>query len=452
MSPKLCPNALSKLSDSELQKSLHDLVRCRRRVTVDILLHLDEVERRGLHLEGACSSLFAYCVQVLSFSEGSAYKHIRASRAARQFPLLLSCVADGSLHLSGISVLSKHLRDENHVELIGAAVNRSKREIERLVAERFGKPEASSGIRKLPERGAQKVPTSSTEANPPGASQRGAGDVDTRTLPLFGELDSGEASSQASKEGLGPRGMEAGPARTAAAGPASPVAGSGSAVPSEVRPKHRSPPRPPEIQPVSGARYSVRFTASAELREKLQTATDLLRHQIPSGDLAQVVDRAVTLLVEKLEARKFGSKRSRASKATLATTPPSETTPSAPERPTTPSRQDQKTTPSAPERPTTPTIQVTTTRPTSTKRRSRYIPAAARREVYERDGGQCTFRSSDGRRCSERGWLEFHHETPFALGGASTAENLTLRCKLHNAFAAEQDFGRPSWPVVAAPS
>jgi hypothetical protein len=38
--------------------------------------------------------------------------------------------------------------------------------------------------------------------------------------------------------------------------------------------------------------------------------------------------------------------------------------------------------------------------------------------------------------------LELHHEHAFALGGPATAKNLTLRCRAHNALAAEQDFGR----------
>jgi hypothetical protein len=38
--------------------------------------------------------------------------------------------------------------------------------------------------------------------------------------------------------------------------------------------------------------------------------------------------------------------------------------------------------------------------------------------------------------------LELHHEHAHALGGPPTAKNLTLRCRAHNALAAEGDFGR----------
>src|SRR5439155_22987946 len=72
---------------------------------------------------------------------------------------------------------------------------------------------------------------------------------------------------------------------------------------------------------------------------------------------------------------------------------------------------------------------------------SRRPTAAVRREVWKRDGGQCTFVGTDGRRCSERRGLEFAHDTAFANGGPATAWNLRLRCRPHNAYEADLDFG-----------
>ena len=75
--------------------------------------------------------------------------------------------------------------------------------------------------------------------------------------------------------------------------------------------------------------------------------------------------------------------------------------------------------------------------------KSRYIPRKVLREVYARDGGQCTFVSRDGRRCTARGFLELHHhETTFARGGEATVDNLRLTCRAHNALLAERDYGR----------
>jgi len=67
------------------------------------------------------------------------------------------------------------------------------------------------------------------------------------------------------------------------------------------------------------------------------------------------------------------------------------------------------------------------------------VPRSVLREVYARDGGQCTFVSADGRRCAARGLLEIHHhDTPYALGGAATVDNLRLMCRVHNGLQAER--------------
>src|SRR6185503_13397794 len=76
------------------------------------------------------------------------------------------------------------------------------------------------------------------------------------------------------------------------------------------------------------------------------------------------------------------------------------------------------------------------------RQRGRYIPVAIRRAVRQRDEYCCTFVSEEGRRCCEVSRLEFHHVKPFALLRKHTVEGITLRCRAHNAFAAEEDFGR----------
>jgi len=72
---------------------------------------------------------------------------------------------------------------------------------------------------------------------------------------------------------------------------------------------------------------------------------------------------------------------------------------------------------------------------------SRHVPAVVKRAVWTRDQGRCAFVGNQGR-CPETGFLEFHHVVPFAEGGATTADNLHLRCRSHNALEAERHFGR----------
>jgi len=146
------------------------------------------------------------------------------------------------------------------------------------------------------------------------------------------------------------------------------------------------------VRPLAPERYEIRFTASGELREKLRAAQDLLGHAIPSGDIAQVFDRALTLLVADLSRRKFAAtSRPRRSRGQSET--------------------------------------------------SRNIPAEVRRRVDVSDGRRCRFVAPDGRRCDERRFLEYHHVVPYGARGKPTVENIQLRCRAHNGYEAEQFYG-----------
>ena len=136
----------------------------------------------------------------------------------------------------------------------------------------------------------------------------------------------------------------------------------------------------------------MQFTASDELRKKLERAQDLMRHANAEGDLAVVVERALDLLLEKLEKQRLG-KTSRPRRS-----------------------QEQG----------------------DTERVSR----ATRRAVFERDGERCTFTDAQGHRCPATTWLELDHVIPRARGGANEVGNLRVRCRAHNALYAEQTFGK----------
>ena len=165
-----------------------------------------------------------------------------------------------------------------------------------------------------------------------------------------------------------------------------------SVAPASDPPPGSAPPcRPAVVAPLDPERYKVQFTVSRDTYDKLRRVQDLLRHQVPDGDPGAIFDRAVALLLQELERKKLAQ----ASHPRPARAP-------------------------APG--------------------SRHVPAAVRREVWKRDGGRCAFIGNAGR-CTECGFLEFHHVVPFADGGPTTAENLQLRCRAHNAYEAEEHFG-----------
>ena len=142
---------LATLPDRDLLRALHDLVSRDCQLEADLLIHLAEVDARLLYLEEGCSSMFAYCSEVLHFSEAQAYDRIKAARAARSYPAVLERIRRGEIHLSGVKLLAPHLTPESHVELLDRARHRSKRAIEELLADRAPKPDAPPIVRRLPQ-------------------------------------------------------------------------------------------------------------------------------------------------------------------------------------------------------------------------------------------------------------------------------------------------------------
>ena len=330
--------------------------------TAVLLSRIAEVDERRLYLEEGYPSMHAFCVRDLHYSEGAAYKRITAARAARRFPQIFVAVAEGRVHLSGIVMLSRYLTSGNVDELLAAATHQTKVEIEHLIARHFPRPD-------LPERlialdPAAPVPSSITSRE--GQLSPGTvGGAGTSTVPPV------EASP----------GMTAVSPVLAAPVPACQL--SPGTVPAEA-------PRP-RVRPLAPQRYGFQCTLDQESHDLLQRARELTSHEVPTGDMAQVLKITLQLAVGQLEKRKFA-----------ATSRPG------------------------------------ASRPSTT---ARHIPAAVKRAVRERDKDQCAFVSDGGKRCPARRMLEFDHQVPVALGGEATLENTRLLCRAHNQLAAERAFG-----------
>jgi hypothetical protein len=147
----------------------------------------------------------------------------------------------------------------------------------------------------------------------------------------------------------------------------------------------------PPVTPLAPDRYQFTFTGSRETRELLELARDLLRHAVPGGDTGEIMNRALKALVRELERKKFAvTERPRKSRG--------------PRDPQDPS-------------------------------------AAVKRDVFVRDDGRCRYVAPSGRRCNERAFAERHHVVARGKGGKGTAGNMGMRCRNHNQYEAERDFG-----------
>lgn len=294
--------SIASLGNEELLAVTRNLVKGSCAIEADLLLHLAEIDARGLYHSRGYPSMYAFCIGEFGFSESAAFKRIGVARASRAYPKILDAVRSGSVHLSGLLVLIPHLTQENHEDLLARAAGRTREAISGMVA----------------------------------------------------------AIAPWSAPCMSARRMRA-----------------------------------PSLVPVSEESYFLQASVSREGRDALQEAQDLLRHQIPDGDLGAIIEKAAKLLVDTLKKKRFavGRKARKSPEGSVET-------------------------------------------------ESRHIPDAVKRAVYERDGGQCTFVGENGKRCESTGPLEFNHDEGFALTHEHDVDKIHLMCRAHNQHLADRMYGR----------
>jgi hypothetical protein len=134
------------LSDSELVERLPALVQAERHAMVDVIEHLVEMERRRLYLRHAVSSLYCYCIERLGYAEDAALKRHRVAKLAVRLPQVLEELRAGTMHLTGLFLLSQHLTEDNAAALLGEARGKSRRQIEELIARWFPRPDVPPSL------------------------------------------------------------------------------------------------------------------------------------------------------------------------------------------------------------------------------------------------------------------------------------------------------------------
>jgi hypothetical protein len=142
---------LKHLTDERLISETKKIVNQEREILVQVLHHLKEIERRRLFSELGCTSLFAYVVKQLGYSEDQAHRRISAMRLLRDLPELEERVQDGKITLTNLSMAQSlfrreertmPLKKEQKIELMEALENKTSREAEKIVAQRFSLPAA----------------------------------------------------------------------------------------------------------------------------------------------------------------------------------------------------------------------------------------------------------------------------------------------------------------------
>jgi len=271
------------------------------------------------------------------------------ARLAQKFPVILEMLADGLVHLTAVHRLGPSLTEENHLRVLEEATYKSMAMVEEIVARLRPKSPVPSRIQKVLSAGTDGIPR-----------------VDGNGLFGSGESSAGGPDQEAAEE--------------------------------HVRPFTN---QKSAVSPLSPESYKIEFTGDAETVYVLRQLQELLSHQVPNGDLAVIIKRALIERLKQVQKERFGKgKRPR------------------------------------------PRPEEVSEKEGGQSSESWHIPSEIKTAVWERDQGHCAFVARNGRQCSERRWIEFHHIVPFAWGGKSTVDNIELRCRTHNAYEGELIFGK----------
>jgi len=145
---------VSRLSNEALIQELKESVAQEGPHTARQIALIVEARRRRLYAAAGYPSMYTYCVGELHLSEDAVWKRFQVARAAQTCPAVLEALAEGRVHLSGLTMLATHLTPENVDELLAAATHKSKREIEKVLAGYFPKADLQAQVRAIPQAAA----------------------------------------------------------------------------------------------------------------------------------------------------------------------------------------------------------------------------------------------------------------------------------------------------------
>lgn len=130
---------LKHLTDTTLLSDIKKLAADERIISLQLLHHLKEIERRRLFSDLGYGSLFEYVVKDLGYSNASASRRIQAARLLKAMPYLEKKISQGSLTLSNLAMAGQLFKNEGidcpelRKEIIEKIENTTTRECEKTL-------------------------------------------------------------------------------------------------------------------------------------------------------------------------------------------------------------------------------------------------------------------------------------------------------------------------------
>jgi hypothetical protein len=444
--------SLSGLSDRELLSRVRDLVSRERALTLEVLVHLIEVERRRLHLGLGYASMFDYCTRHFGYSSSAAGRRIQSARCIRDYPEAHGLLEKNEVNLVTISLVASILDESNAKDLIAKIRGKSQREVEAIVA--TYRPPVSMRDRAkpvcvaVPAPPALRISSTKSEHTPTAGSEK---------RPNTAAASFADGPRQATTE------MQAQRKATPQPSSAHPSSSATTTEPEQVSPS-------PNLE----NKFFVQSLASRRFLKRLEKARALLPNGCGELSYEAVLEAALDEFLKDHDPDERNKRRQERKKKAEARTKSE-------------GRVAEKTSgsrakggiSSAECGPTEglpcSSVQAGCGRvddplfrcwigglpasrvPANVEEPSRRIPAALRDAVFARDKRRCAYIGSTGKRCGATHHLQIDHIVPYARGGTNALGNLRLLCERHNKHEAERVLGVdivrqfPPERVTAAP-
>ncbi len=416
------------LSDRALLRQTSTLVRHERHLQGAVIDHLAEIDARRLFLQRGCSSLFDYTVRELGYSDAAAGRRIGAVRLCADQPDARERLRDGSLTLSAAAELQWAFdRQRRRGSISGTASSAPATPAGSAPGNAAAEASAPAVPAGLAPSGAAPLDDSAADATPPRTS----------APPVAPPLVLDAAGRQKLMEDAA--GKSARQVRRMLA---------------DLDPELATPAD--RVRPLGDGRYELKALIDADCHQGLEQLRGLLSHVDPRMTIGQLVGRIVREALDRHDPSRpprrarTGSRPAEGGSTIASTskdqaarerglastvddaaihvhaTPTAESTEVRTPRPSRQGATDRRA--AARRKPTgTP---VSTAKPRVSRRA---IPAAVRRQVWQRDGGRCRYVDREtGRRCNSRHLIEIDHILPYALGGGADPENLRLLCEVRD--------------------
>ncbi len=384
--------SLKTLSNNELVRKLERLSGTERELLVQMLRYLVEVERRELYSPRGYSSLHEFCTGHLKYSGAAASRRITAARCLRRYRCVAGMLLRGEINLSVLSLVADMLTPENYREVLSKMKGRSYRDVQRLVARHNPKQAVRDRVKPVYIRTELKI-----------TGDSGNGGASRGTLSSKDEGGNGGLRGGGGKSTSG-----VGRARCLESTSYGDIFGNCE--------------NSGQTDVVFEEKYELKFAVNAGLMEKIDRVRAILstkrgKPRDFESLFEHVIDEFLDRHSPEGRMKRRAERGAKASKKTQGGAVKSQK-----------GEDSQKET-------------IGKTKKRAHSKRSRYIPQAAKDEVYMRDGGRCTHVGTNGKRCVKRDNLQIDHIVPYAKGGRNTIENLRLLCPGHNRLAAKKEFG-----------